>query len=79
MAYFGSLTLSPSTGILLNNKMDDFSIPRNVSADLPPPAPANFISPGKWPFIIFHVYYYSLKGWASAICGRCLWGRHVHC
>ncbi|KAK9991086.1 hypothetical protein SO802_026071 [Lithocarpus litseifolius] len=48
-SYFGSLFLSPSTGIVLNNEMDDFSIPRNVSADLPPPAPANFIRPGKRP------------------------------
>ncbi|KAM4127921.1 hypothetical protein ACJW30_02G126400 [Castanea mollissima] len=48
-SYFGSLILSPSTGIVLNNEMDDFSIPTNVSADIPPPAPANFICPGKRP------------------------------
>nr|AFK35153.1 unknown [Lotus japonicus] len=48
-AYFGSKILSPSTGIVLNNEMDDFSIPRNVSKDVPPPAPANFIVPGKRP------------------------------
>ena len=48
-SYFGSLFLSPSTGMVLNNEMDDFSIPRNVSADQPPPAPANFIHPGKRP------------------------------
>uniref|UniRef100_A0A7N2LXC8 Gamma-glutamyl transferase n=1 Tax=Quercus lobata TaxID=97700 RepID=A0A7N2LXC8_QUELO len=48
-SYFGSLILSPSTGIVLNNEMADFSIPTNVSADIPPPAPANFICPGKRP------------------------------
>ncbi|XP_052150957.1 glutathione hydrolase 1-like [Oryza glaberrima] len=48
-AYFGSLILSPSTGILLNNEMDDFSMPANTSANSPPPAPANFIRPLKRP------------------------------
>ncbi|KAJ1394133.1 Nucleophile aminohydrolase, N-terminal [Sesbania bispinosa] len=47
--YFGSKILSTSTGIVLNNEMDDFSMPRNVSKDVPPPAPANFIMPGKRP------------------------------
>ncbi|KAL1290110.1 hypothetical protein HN51_058493 [Arachis hypogaea] len=49
-AYFGSKILSPSTGIVLNNEMDDFSMPmKNVSNDVPPPAPANFVAPGKRP------------------------------
>lgn len=48
-AYFGSKILSPSTGIVLNNEMDDFAMPRNVSKDVPPPAPANFVMPGKRP------------------------------
>ncbi|KAK7826420.1 glutathione hydrolase 1 [Quercus suber] len=48
-SYFGSLILSPSTGIVLNNEMDDFSIPTNVSADIPLPAPANLIRPGRRP------------------------------
>ncbi|KAK2651692.1 hypothetical protein Ddye_011548 [Dipteronia dyeriana] len=48
-AYFGSVILSPSTGIVLNNEMDDFSIPLNSSKSLPPPAHANFIRPGKRP------------------------------
>lgn len=48
-SYFGSLILSPSTGILLNNEMDDFSMPANVTANSPPPAPANFVSPLKRP------------------------------
>ncbi|KAL6652623.1 hypothetical protein ACP70R_011548 [Stipagrostis hirtigluma subsp. patula] len=48
-SYFGSLILSPSTGILLNNEMDDFSMPANTSANTLPPAPANFVSPSKRP------------------------------
>ncbi|KAF7834238.1 glutathione hydrolase 1 [Senna tora] len=48
-SYFGAGMLSPSTGIVLNNEMDDFSMPSNVSKDVPPPAPANFIVPGKRP------------------------------
>ncbi|KAL9289695.1 putative aminoacyltransferase, Glutathione hydrolase [Arabidopsis thaliana] len=49
--YFGAIMLSPSTGIVLNNEMDDFSIPTNSGGDpdVPPPAPANFIRPGKRP------------------------------
>ncbi|KAL8047217.1 hypothetical protein ABFX02_08G225600 [Erythranthe guttata] len=47
--YFGSKFLSPTTGIILNNEMDDFSMPANESGNVPPPAPANFIVPGKRP------------------------------
>ncbi|KAF3568784.1 hypothetical protein DY000_02011117 [Brassica cretica] len=49
--YFGAVMLSPSTGIVLNNQMDDFTIPAKSSGDLnvPPPAPASFIRPGKRP------------------------------
>ncbi|KAF2293107.1 hypothetical protein GH714_036815 [Hevea brasiliensis] len=48
-SYFGAQILSPSTGIVLNNEMDDFSMPINETANGTPPAPANFISPGKRP------------------------------
>ncbi|KAM7259006.1 hypothetical protein ACFE04_014747 [Oxalis oulophora] len=49
-SYFGAAMLSPSTGIVLNNEMDDFSIPLNNTGDNnPPPAPANYIRPGKRP------------------------------
>lgn len=48
-SYFGSLIVSPSTGILLNNEMDDFSMPGNTTANSLPPAPANFVSPLKRP------------------------------
>lgn len=50
--HFGAQMMSPSTGIVLNNHMDDFSIPGipgNESAGIPPPAPANFIRAGKRP------------------------------
>ncbi|KAM1381623.1 hypothetical protein PS2_033764 [Malus domestica] len=46
--YFGANVLSSITGIVLNNEMDDFSIPGNDSTGLPP-APPNFIRPGKRP------------------------------
>ncbi|KAL3337871.1 hypothetical protein AABB24_030160 [Solanum stoloniferum] len=48
-SYFGAKYLSPSTGIVLNSEMDDFSIPAKRSENVPPPAPANFIHPGKRP------------------------------
>ncbi|CAK9185142.1 unnamed protein product [Ilex paraguariensis] len=44
--FFGSKFLSPSTGIVLNNQMNDFSIP---TATVSRPAPANFIHPSKRP------------------------------
>ncbi|XP_051132107.1 glutathione hydrolase 3 isoform X2 [Andrographis paniculata] len=46
---FGAGVLSPSTGIVLNNEMDDFSVPADVTPDALPPAPANFIRPNKRP------------------------------
>ncbi|KAI3844331.1 hypothetical protein MKX03_006134 [Papaver bracteatum] len=51
--YFGAGVLSPSTGIILNNQMDDFSVPADKSdTDKDkklPPAPSNFIQPNKRP------------------------------
>lgn len=46
---FGGGVLSPSTGIILNNEMNDFSTPTEISKDELPPAPANFIEPNKRP------------------------------
>ncbi|KAJ8766708.1 hypothetical protein K2173_005319 [Erythroxylum novogranatense] len=46
---FGAGVLSPSTGIVLNDEMGDFSAPTEVSPDKLPPAPANFIAPNKRP------------------------------
>ncbi|KAJ4959308.1 hypothetical protein NE237_026419 [Protea cynaroides] len=47
--YFGAGVLSPSTGIVLNNEMGDFSTPTEISVDKLPPAPANFVEPRKRP------------------------------
>ncbi|KAL3136319.1 hypothetical protein ABBQ38_005583 [Trebouxia sp. C0009 RCD-2024] len=46
---FGSMFISNSTGLLLNNEMDDFSTPEQANVyGLAPSAP-NFIRPGKKP------------------------------
>ncbi|XP_020274090.1 putative inactive gamma-glutamyltranspeptidase 4 isoform X2 [Asparagus officinalis] len=47
--YFGSGILSPSTGIVANNEMADFSCPSEATPDKLPPAPSNFIEPNKRP------------------------------
>lgn len=47
--YLGAGVLSPSTGVVLNNEMDDFSTPTEVYPDSLPPAPSNFIQPNKKP------------------------------
>ncbi|VVB11187.1 unnamed protein product [Arabis nemorensis] len=47
--WFGSGFMSPSTGILLNGQMEDFSIPTEGSPNSLPPAPANYIAPKKRP------------------------------
>ena len=46
---FGSKLVSPSTGIVLNNEMDDFSSPGEVNHYGLAPHEANFIAAGKRP------------------------------
>jgi gamma-glutamyltranspeptidase/glutathione hydrolase len=46
---FGSRLVVPETGIIMNNEMNDFSIPGTSNAFGFIPSPANFIRPGKRP------------------------------
>lgn len=46
---FGSGRTSPSTGIVFNNQMNDFSTPGRPNFYKIPPTPSNFIKPGKRP------------------------------
>ncbi|TDZ59741.1 Glutathione hydrolase proenzyme [Colletotrichum trifolii] len=46
---FGSKVMDPHTGVIMNNEMNDFSIPGASDAFGYVPSPANFIRPGKRP------------------------------
>lgn len=46
---FGSRLMVPETGIILNNEMNDFSIPGTTNAFGYAPSEANYIAPGKRP------------------------------
>jgi gamma-glutamyltranspeptidase/glutathione hydrolase len=46
---FGSQVMIPETGVIMNNEMNDFSIPGVSNAFGYVPSPANYIRPGKRP------------------------------
>ncbi|KAL1981493.1 hypothetical protein VTN96DRAFT_2522 [Rasamsonia emersonii] len=46
---FGSRLMVPETGIIMNNEMNDFSIPGSSNAFGYVPSPSNYIRPGKRP------------------------------
>jgi gamma-glutamyltranspeptidase/glutathione hydrolase len=46
---FGSMIMVPETGVIMNNEMNDFSIPGSSDAFGYVPSPANYIRPGKRP------------------------------
>ncbi|ESZ90692.1 putative Gamma-glutamyltranspeptidase 1 [Sclerotinia borealis F-4128] len=46
---FGSKLMVPETGVIMNNEMNDFSIPNTTNAFGYSPAPVNFIKPFKRP------------------------------
>ncbi|KAK6064206.1 gamma-glutamyltranspeptidase [Seiridium cupressi] len=46
---FGSQLMVPETGVIMNNEMNDFSIPGTTNAFGYIPSPANYIVPGKRP------------------------------
>ncbi|ROT36482.1 gamma-glutamyltranspeptidase [Sodiomyces alkalinus F11] len=46
---FGSQVMIPETGVIMNNEMNDFSIPGVTNAFGYEPSPSNFIRPGKRP------------------------------
>lgn len=48
--FFGSQLIVPETGIIMNDEMNDFSIPGSRNDFGFPPSPSNYIAPGKRPF-----------------------------
>jgi gamma-glutamyltranspeptidase/glutathione hydrolase len=46
---FGSKLMVPETGIIMNNEMNDFSIPGQSNAFGYAPSPSNYVRPGKRP------------------------------
>jgi gamma-glutamyltranspeptidase/glutathione hydrolase len=47
--WFGSRLIVPETGLIMNNEMNDFSIPGSSDAFGYIPSPMNFVTPGKRP------------------------------
>ncbi|KAL3696797.1 hypothetical protein R1sor_010873 [Riccia sorocarpa] len=66
---FGSKFLSTSTGILVNNEMDDFVTPTDNTTNAFPPAPVNFIRPYKRPLSTMSPTIILEKGQLRAVLG----------
>ncbi|GBG90657.1 hypothetical protein CBR_g51005 [Chara braunii] len=66
---FGSKVVSKSTGILLNNEMDDFSIPGVANTFGLPPSKMNFIEPGKRPLSSMSPTIITRKGLLKMVVG----------
>ncbi|KAM0263291.1 hypothetical protein ACHAPA_008782 [Fusarium lateritium] len=69
---FGSQLMIPETGLIMNNEMDDFSVPNRSNAFGFIPSAANFIRPGKRPLSSMSPYiveYASNKSLAVVIGG----------
>jgi len=66
---FGSKVISPSTGVLLNNEMDDFSSPTHANAYDLPPSPANFVRPKKRPLSSMSPTIAARNGRVAAVVG----------
>ncbi|XP_019457122.1 PREDICTED: gamma-glutamyltranspeptidase 3-like [Lupinus angustifolius] len=67
--HFGAGVLSPSTGIVINNEMDDFSTPTETSPDKLPPAPTNFIEPNKRPLSAMTPIIITKDDWLVGVIG----------
>lgn len=66
---FGSKIMDPVTGIILNNEMDDFSIPDTPNQFSLPPSPSNYPEPGKRPVSSSTPVIFERNGRVSMIIG----------
>ena len=83
--HYGSQVIVPETGLIMNNEMNDFSIPGQSNSFGYIPSPANYIQPGKRPlssmsplivdFLSNNTFYYAIGGaGGSAIITACVQG-----
>ena len=85
--WFGSLVIVPETGLIMNNEMNDFSVPGFSNNFGFVPSPINYVAPGKRPqssmsptiveFLSNSTFYYSLGGiggsYIITAIVQCLW------
>lgn len=70
--FFGSQIMVPETGVIMNDEMNDFSVPNSTNAEGYESSPANFIRPGKRPlssitpviaeFLVNSTVYFAVAG-----------------